>query len=149
MLDILAFLNKLNHTADGLKVPYDIFHLNDLSEMLDIRIDYVLWLTDQNVIIGCGCVVKIKYKILCFRLVNCSSAIIPSCLTLKQKCNFCKQISRFRFFSLNLKRNVNLTIACFPDAKCDESGCSASIFNRNVFCVAAQSGTTVSSLKCE
>lgn len=49
MLDIMAFLNKLNHTADGLKVPYDIFHLNDLSEMLDIRIDYVLWLTDQNV----------------------------------------------------------------------------------------------------
>lgn len=49
MLDIMAFLNKLNHNADGLKVSYDIFHLNDLSEMLDIRIDYVLWLTDQNV----------------------------------------------------------------------------------------------------
>lgn len=49
MLDMMAFLNKLNHNADGLKVSYDIFHLNDLSEMLDIRIDYVLWLTDQNV----------------------------------------------------------------------------------------------------
>lgn len=49
MLDMLAFLNKLNHNVDGLKVCYDIFHLNDLSEMLDIRIDYVLWLSEQKV----------------------------------------------------------------------------------------------------
>lgn len=45
----MAFLNKLNHNADGLKVSYDIFHLNDLSEMVNIKVDYVLWLSDQNV----------------------------------------------------------------------------------------------------
>lgn len=51
MLDILAFLNKLNHSVDGLKVSYDIFHLNDLGELLDITADYVLWLSDSSVCI--------------------------------------------------------------------------------------------------
>lgn len=49
MLDIMAFLNKLNHTMNGLKVPYDIFHLNDLSEYLDVRVDYIMWLSDHDV----------------------------------------------------------------------------------------------------
>ncbi|CAH2001547.1 unnamed protein product [Acanthoscelides obtectus] len=48
MLDLLAFLNKINHSVDGLKVPYDTFHLNDLSDYLDIRVDYVYWLSDQG-----------------------------------------------------------------------------------------------------
>lgn len=48
MLDLMAFLNKLNHNVDGLKVPYDIFHINDLQDCLDVRVDYVLWLTDQD-----------------------------------------------------------------------------------------------------
>lgn len=49
MLNTLTFLNKLNHNVEGLKVSSDVFHLTDLGELLDIRVDYVLWLTDQNV----------------------------------------------------------------------------------------------------
>ncbi|XP_030753015.1 probable E3 ubiquitin-protein ligase HERC4 isoform X2 [Sitophilus oryzae] len=48
MLDIMALLNKLNHNVDGLKVPFDIFHINDLHDYLDVRIDYVLWLSDKD-----------------------------------------------------------------------------------------------------
>uniref|UniRef100_A0AAR5Q1I3 Uncharacterized protein n=2 Tax=Dendroctonus ponderosae TaxID=77166 RepID=A0AAR5Q1I3_DENPD len=48
MLDIMAFLNKLNHNIDGLKVPYDIFHMNELHDYLDARFDYVLWLSDND-----------------------------------------------------------------------------------------------------
>lgn len=48
MLDLLMFLNKLNHSMDGLKVPYDTFHLNDLSDYVDVRIDYITWLTDSS-----------------------------------------------------------------------------------------------------
>ncbi|KAK9685781.1 HECT-domain (ubiquitin-transferase) [Popillia japonica] len=48
MLDILALLNRLNHKIDGLKVAYDTFHINDLGEVLDVRIDYVQWLTDDT-----------------------------------------------------------------------------------------------------
>ncbi|KAG5879073.1 hypothetical protein JTB14_023897 [Gonioctena quinquepunctata] len=47
MLDLLAFLNKINHNMEGLKVPYDTFHMSDLSDYLDVRIDYVTWLSDQ------------------------------------------------------------------------------------------------------
>ncbi|KAI4456139.1 ubiquitin-protein ligase e3a-related [Holotrichia oblita] len=49
MLDILALLNRLNHKIDGLKVAYDTFHINDLGEVLDVRIDYIQWLTDDTV----------------------------------------------------------------------------------------------------
>ncbi|XP_048520980.1 probable E3 ubiquitin-protein ligase HERC4 [Dendroctonus ponderosae] len=48
MLDIMVFLNKLNHNIDGLKVPYDIFHMNELHDYLDVRFDYVLWLSDND-----------------------------------------------------------------------------------------------------
>lgn len=48
-LDTLAYLNKINQSVDGLKVPYDTFHISDLHDYLDVRIDYVLWLTDKNV----------------------------------------------------------------------------------------------------
>nr|XP_023013190.1 probable E3 ubiquitin-protein ligase HERC4 isoform X1 [Leptinotarsa decemlineata] len=48
MLDILALLNKINHTAQGLKIPYITFHMNDLSDYLDVRVDYVNWLSDQR-----------------------------------------------------------------------------------------------------
>lgn len=49
MLNTLAFLNKLNHNVEGMKVSYDIFHLTELGDLLDIRVDYVLWLSDPNV----------------------------------------------------------------------------------------------------
>ncbi|KAL3278333.1 hypothetical protein HHI36_013664 [Cryptolaemus montrouzieri] len=48
MLDILSFLNKLNHFIEGFKVPYDTFHLSDLGDYLDVRVDYVLWLSDPG-----------------------------------------------------------------------------------------------------
>ncbi|CAG9823178.1 unnamed protein product [Phaedon cochleariae] len=47
-LDMLALLNKINHSVEGLKVPYDTFHISDISECLDIRVDYVRWLSDQG-----------------------------------------------------------------------------------------------------
>jgi len=49
MLDLMAYLNKLNHNEDGLKVPYDIFHINELHDYLDVRVDYVMWLSDNDV----------------------------------------------------------------------------------------------------
>ncbi|KAJ8935929.1 hypothetical protein NQ318_008705 [Aromia moschata] len=48
MLDMLAYLNKLNHNIEGLKVPYDTFHITELSEFMDVRVDYVLWLSDSG-----------------------------------------------------------------------------------------------------
>ncbi|XP_017778444.1 PREDICTED: probable E3 ubiquitin-protein ligase HERC4 isoform X2 [Nicrophorus vespilloides] len=48
MLNILARLNKLNHTMDGQKVPYDTFHIVDLEDYLDVRVDYVSWLNDNT-----------------------------------------------------------------------------------------------------
>lgn len=51
MLDILSLLNKLNHSVEGLKVPYDTFHIIELSDYLDVRVDYVSWLMESNVIV--------------------------------------------------------------------------------------------------
>ncbi|KAL1509492.1 hypothetical protein ABEB36_004214 [Hypothenemus hampei] len=49
MFDLMAYLNKLNHNVvDGFKVPYDIFHINELHDILDVRVDYVLWLLDND-----------------------------------------------------------------------------------------------------
>ncbi|XP_024937570.1 probable E3 ubiquitin-protein ligase HERC4 isoform X3 [Cephus cinctus] len=48
-LDLLRLLNKLNHTTDdGLRVPYASFHLPELSEFIDVRMDYVKWLTEED-----------------------------------------------------------------------------------------------------
>ncbi|CAH0559582.1 unnamed protein product [Brassicogethes aeneus] len=48
MLDILAFLNRLNHSVDNHKVPCEAFHLNELADVLDVRVDYIMWLNDQG-----------------------------------------------------------------------------------------------------
>jgi E3 ubiquitin-protein ligase HERC4 len=48
MLDTLTYLNKLNHNVEGLKVSYDTFHISELEDYLDIRVDYFMWLTDSN-----------------------------------------------------------------------------------------------------
>lgn len=50
MLEVMKNLNKLNHRVEGLKVPYDTFHIPEITEFLDIRVDYFLWLSDRNVI---------------------------------------------------------------------------------------------------
>lgn len=47
-LEILSILNKLNHSVEDLKVPYDTFYLPELTEVIDVRIDYVKWLADSG-----------------------------------------------------------------------------------------------------
>lgn len=49
MLEVLKNLNKLNHRVEGLKVPYDTFHMPEITDYLDIRVDYFLWLSDKTV----------------------------------------------------------------------------------------------------
>lgn len=46
---MLKFLNNLNHSSTGLKVPYDVFHMPELNEILDVRYDYLSWLVDLTV----------------------------------------------------------------------------------------------------
>jgi E3 ubiquitin-protein ligase HERC4 len=43
-LEVLGKLNKLNNSVDGLKVPYDSFYLTELTEKVDVRLDYLRWL---------------------------------------------------------------------------------------------------------
>ncbi|XP_054285164.1 probable E3 ubiquitin-protein ligase HERC4 isoform X2 [Macrosteles quadrilineatus] len=51
-LELLAKLNKLNQTdlgqAGGLKVPYDAFHLAELTDHIDISLDYIKWVVDDS-----------------------------------------------------------------------------------------------------
>ncbi|XP_024882774.1 probable E3 ubiquitin-protein ligase HERC4 isoform X1 [Temnothorax curvispinosus] len=46
-LQLLALLYKLNVTA-GIRVPYETFHLSELSEYVDINRDYLKWLTEDD-----------------------------------------------------------------------------------------------------
>lgn len=96
MLDTLTLLNKLNHTTDGLKVPYDTFHLNDLTEYVDVRIDYLHWLTDTSVS-------KLFHKsyifilnVLYFSLIAFFSVTIHLFSMLKQRLNYYKLIKEYR-----------------------------------------------------
>lgn len=47
-LEILSRLNKLNMRH---KVPYTTFHLSELSQHVDIAMDYILWTMDENPIV--------------------------------------------------------------------------------------------------
>lgn len=47
-LDVLTFLNALNNSVEDLKVPYDSFYLPELRDVIDVRIDYVKWLSDNG-----------------------------------------------------------------------------------------------------
>ncbi|KAG8311112.1 putative E3 ubiquitin-protein ligase herc4 [Homalodisca vitripennis] len=55
-LEILARLNKLNqsgmsghaHAQEGLKVPYNTFHLTELSDHIDISLDYIKWVMEDS-----------------------------------------------------------------------------------------------------
>lgn len=48
-LDSLHLLNKLNNEGDeGHKVPYSTFHLPELIELIDIRADYVKWISERE-----------------------------------------------------------------------------------------------------
>jgi E3 ubiquitin-protein ligase HERC4 len=48
-LNVLLMLFRINHQERKQKVPYESFALPELSEVLDIRQDYVQWLQDPTV----------------------------------------------------------------------------------------------------
>ncbi|XP_021936482.1 probable E3 ubiquitin-protein ligase HERC4 isoform X2 [Zootermopsis nevadensis] len=47
-LEVLGKLNKLNNDVDGFKVPYDSFYLTELTEKVDVRLDYIKWLMTKD-----------------------------------------------------------------------------------------------------
>ncbi|PSN46654.1 hypothetical protein C0J52_07077 [Blattella germanica] len=47
-LEVLKKLNKLNQTIAGLMVPYDTFYLTELTEKVDVRLDYLKWLMTKD-----------------------------------------------------------------------------------------------------
>jgi hypothetical protein len=47
-LEVLGKLNKLNSDVDGPQVPYDCFYLTELSDKVDIRMDYLKWLLSKE-----------------------------------------------------------------------------------------------------
>ncbi|XP_076248934.1 HECT and RLD domain containing E3 ubiquitin ligase 4 isoform X2 [Calliopsis andreniformis] len=49
VLDFLHLLNKLNNEGDeGNIVPYTTFHLSELVNLIDIRQDYIKWISDKD-----------------------------------------------------------------------------------------------------
>ena len=50
-LSILSMFYLINHLdrLDGQKVPYEAFHIPDISDIFEIRQDYVQWCMDNNV----------------------------------------------------------------------------------------------------
>jgi hypothetical protein len=47
-LEVLGKLNKLNNGVDGPQVPYECFYLTELTEVIDIRMDYMKWLMSKE-----------------------------------------------------------------------------------------------------
>ncbi|XP_032669055.1 probable E3 ubiquitin-protein ligase HERC4 isoform X2 [Odontomachus brunneus] len=47
-LNLLKFLYKENVTKEGMRVPYETFHLPDLMHFIDIRADYLKWLMEDS-----------------------------------------------------------------------------------------------------
>jgi hypothetical protein len=43
-LEVLWKLNKLNNSVDEVKVCYDIFYLRELTQKVDVPLDYFKWL---------------------------------------------------------------------------------------------------------
>lgn len=41
-------LNRINNCVEDLRVPYDAFYLPELNDVIDVRVDYVEWLTTSN-----------------------------------------------------------------------------------------------------
>ncbi|XP_058798265.1 probable E3 ubiquitin-protein ligase HERC4 [Phymastichus coffea] len=48
VLDFLKFLNELNNSVEGKKVPHNVFYIHELSELTDVRGDYCRWLSDND-----------------------------------------------------------------------------------------------------
>ena len=49
ILSFLLMLYRINHNHRMEKVPYECFHMPELCEIYDMRVDYVRWLTDKSV----------------------------------------------------------------------------------------------------
>ncbi|XP_051176119.1 probable E3 ubiquitin-protein ligase HERC4 isoform X2 [Leptopilina boulardi] len=47
-LTMLKFLYDLNQNSEGQRVSYDVFHLPDLVNLVNIQLDYYIWLTDNS-----------------------------------------------------------------------------------------------------
>lgn len=47
LLELLRLLYKLNIVA-GIRVPYETFHLPELSEHIDINRDYLTWMSEED-----------------------------------------------------------------------------------------------------
>ena len=47
-LEVLKQLNGLNKTITGLKVPYESFYLTELTEKVDVRVDYLKWVMTKD-----------------------------------------------------------------------------------------------------
>lgn len=47
-LEVLGKLNKLNSKVGGPQAPYNCFYLTELTEKVDIRMDYVQWLVAKD-----------------------------------------------------------------------------------------------------
>ncbi|XP_058461003.1 probable E3 ubiquitin-protein ligase HERC4 isoform X2 [Malaya genurostris] len=48
MLNILAILYKINHFERSQKLPKQLFHVNEIDDLIDIRLDYVRWVMDTS-----------------------------------------------------------------------------------------------------
>ncbi|KAF7994791.1 hypothetical protein HCN44_004263 [Aphidius gifuensis] len=49
ILDMLQFINELNtNDNQGLHVPYELFHIHELIEIINIRADYLRWLRSND-----------------------------------------------------------------------------------------------------
>lgn len=62
-LEVLGKLNKLNNDMDGLKVPYDSFYLTELTEKVDVRLDYLKWLMTKDPHLVSNSLHKISVKL--------------------------------------------------------------------------------------
>jgi E3 ubiquitin-protein ligase HERC4 len=47
-LNMLSLLFHINHQQRKEKVPYDLFHVQEVTEQFDIRRDYVNWISDMS-----------------------------------------------------------------------------------------------------
>jgi E3 ubiquitin-protein ligase HERC4 len=47
-LNMMSFLHYVNHQERKEKVPYEVFHVPEITDYFEIRQDYISWCMDQN-----------------------------------------------------------------------------------------------------
>nr|CAD7267534.1 unnamed protein product [Timema shepardi] len=79
-LEVLSKLHKLNQDVEGLKVPYDTFHLSDLAEHVDINVDYLKWLLNKEPQMNTECTIQEDGRLVfvVFSVVVFSPCMSPS-----------------------------------------------------------------------